>query len=54
MRRLKVGDYVQEVDGKAVGIAVHIMRDTDLVVVNWFPSRQGLAFHPDGLVKVRE
>jgi hypothetical protein len=26
MRRLKVGDYVREVDGKAVGIIVHIMR----------------------------
>jgi hypothetical protein len=52
MKRLKVGDYVQEVDGKAVGIIVHIMRDADLVVVNWPPSRQGIAFHPSDLVKV--
>jgi hypothetical protein len=51
-RRLKVGDYVREVDGKAVGIVVHIMKDADLVVVNWPPSRQGFAFHPDDLVKV--
>jgi hypothetical protein len=28
------------------------MRDADLVVVNWPPSQQGLAFHPDDLVKV--
>jgi hypothetical protein len=53
MKRLKVGDYVREVDGKAVGIIVHIMRYADLVVVNWPPSRQGIAFHPSDLVKVR-
>jgi hypothetical protein len=53
MKRLKVGDYVREVDGKAVGIIVHIMRDADLIVVNWPPSRYGIAFHPSGLVKVR-
>jgi hypothetical protein len=52
MKRLKVGDYVREVDGKAVGIIVHIMRHADLVVVNWPPSQQGIAFHPSELVKV--
>ena len=52
MKRLKVGDYVREVDSKAVGIIVHIMRDADLVVVNWPPSRQGIAFHPSDLVKM--
>jgi hypothetical protein len=52
MKRLKVGDYVREVDGKAVGIIVYIMRDADLVVVNWPPSQQGIAFHPGDLVKV--
>ncbi len=41
MKRLKVGDYVREVDGKAVGIIVHIMRHADLVVVNWPPSQHG-------------
>jgi hypothetical protein len=40
MRRLKVGDYVREVDGKAIGIIVHIMRG--VVVVNWPPSREAL------------
>ena len=50
-RRLKVGDYVREVDGKAVGIIVHIMRDADVVVVNWPPSRQGIAYHHEDLVK---
>jgi hypothetical protein len=52
MKRLKVGDYVREVDGKAVGIIVHIMRHADLVVVNWPPSQQGIAFRPSDLVKV--
>jgi hypothetical protein len=52
MKRLKVGDYVREVDGKAVGLIVHIVRDANLVVVNWPPSRQGIAFHPGDLVKV--
>jgi hypothetical protein len=51
MKRLKVGDYVREVDGKAVGIIVHIMRHADLVVVNWPPSQQGIAFHPSDVVK---
>jgi hypothetical protein len=52
MKRLKVGDYVREADGKAVGIIVHIMRDAHLIVVNWPPSKQGIAFHPSDLVKV--
>jgi hypothetical protein len=52
MKRLKVGDYVREVDSKAVGIIVHIMRDADAVVVNWPPSQHGFAFHPEDLVKV--
>jgi hypothetical protein len=52
MTRLKVGDYVREVGGEAIGIVVHIMKDADLVVVNWPPSQQGLALHPDDLVKV--
>ena len=52
MKRLKVGDYVREVDGKVVGIIVHIMRYADLVVVNWPPSQQGSAFHPSDLVKI--
>jgi hypothetical protein len=52
MKHLKVGDYVREVDSKAVGIIVHIMRDAGLVVVRWPPSQHGLAFHPDDLVKV--
>jgi hypothetical protein len=51
-RRLKVGDYVREVDGKAIGIVVYIMKDADVVVVNWPPSQQGIAFHPEDLVKV--
>jgi hypothetical protein len=51
-RRLKVGDHVREVDGEAVGIIVHIMRYADLVVVNWLPSQQGIAFHPSDLVKM--
>jgi hypothetical protein len=51
-RRLKVGDHVREVDGEAIGIVVHIMRDADAVVVNWPPSPQGIAFHPSDLVKV--
>jgi hypothetical protein len=46
MKRLKVGDYVRELDGNAVGIVVHIMRDAGLAVVNWPPSQHGLAFHP--------
>ncbi len=50
MKHLKVGDYVREVDGNAVGIVVHIMRD--VVVVNWPPSQHGHAFHPSDLVKV--
>ena len=53
-RRLKVGDYVREVDDKAVGIIVHIMRDADAVVVNWPPSQQGIAYHPNDLVKVAD
>jgi hypothetical protein len=52
MKRLKVGDYVREVGGEAIGIVVHIMKDADLVVVNWPPSQQGLALHPGDLVKV--
>ena len=52
MMRLTVGDYVREVDGKAVGIIVHIMRYADVVVVNWPPSQQGIAFHPEDLVEV--
>jgi hypothetical protein len=52
MKRLKVGDYVREVGGEAIGIVAHIMKDADLVVVNWPPSQQGLALHPDDLVKV--
>ena len=48
--KLKVGDYVREVDGNAVGIIVHIMRN--VVVVNWPPSQHGHAFHPSDLVKV--
>jgi hypothetical protein len=51
MKRLKVGDYVREVDGKPVGIIVHIMREADLIVVNWPPSQHGFAFHPEDLVK---
>jgi len=50
MKQLKVGDYVREVDGNAVGIIVYIMRG--VVVVNWPPSQQGSAFHPEDLVKV--
>jgi hypothetical protein len=30
----KVGDYVREVDGEAIGIVVYIMKDADVVVVN--------------------
>ncbi len=52
MKCLKVGDYVREVGGEAIGIVAHIMKDADLVVVNWSPSQHGLAFHPDDLVKV--
>jgi hypothetical protein len=52
MKRLKVGDYVREIDGQAIGIVVHIMRSADAVVVNWPPSQQGIAFHADDLVKV--
>jgi hypothetical protein len=52
MKRLKVGDYVREVDGNAVGIIVHIMRNAHLVVVNWPPSQHGIAFHPEDLVRV--
>ena len=50
MKQLKVGDYVREVDGNAVGIIVYNMRG--VVVVNWPPSQQGSAFHPEDLVKV--
>ncbi len=46
MKRLKVGDYVREVDGKAVGIIVHIMRHADLVVVNWPQANKALLFIP--------
>jgi hypothetical protein len=52
MKRLKVGDYVREIDGRAVGIVVHIMPSADAVVVNWPPSQQGIAYHADDLVKV--
>ena len=52
MKRLKVGDYVREPNGTRVGIIVHIMRDADAVVVNWPPSQQGTAFHPEDLVEV--
>jgi hypothetical protein len=52
MKRLKVGDYVREPNGTRVGIIVHIMRG--VVVVNWPPSPQGIAFHPEDLVKVPE
>jgi hypothetical protein len=52
MKRLKVGDYVREVDGKPIGTIVHIMREADLIVVNWPPSQHGFAFHPEDLVKV--
>jgi len=52
MRRLKVGDYVREVDGDAVGIIVHIMRG--VVVVNWPPSTQSFAYHREDLVKAPE
>jgi len=44
MRRLKVGDYVREVDGNAVGIIVHIMRG--VVVVNWPQANTALLFIP--------
>src|SRR6266699_2780819 len=40
MKRLNVGDRVREVDGNAVGIIVHIMREADLIVVNWPPSHR--------------
>ena len=43
---------MREADGEAVGIIVHIMRDADVVVVNWLPSQQGIAFHPSDLVKM--
>jgi hypothetical protein len=52
MTHLKVGDYVREIDGQAIGVVVHIMRDADAVVVNWPPSQQGIAFHPSDLVKI--
>jgi hypothetical protein len=52
MKRLKVGDYVREIDGQAIGIVVHIMRSADAVVVNWPPSQQGIAYHADDLVKI--
>ena len=45
---------MREADGKAVGIIVHIMRDADLIVVNWPPSRHGIAFHPADLVKMAD
>ena len=34
-RRFQVGDVVREVDGKAIGTVVHIMKDADLIVVNF-------------------
>ena len=43
---------MREVDGEAVGIIVHIMRDADVVVVNWLPSQHGIAFHSSDLVKM--
>jgi hypothetical protein len=52
-RRFLKGDYVRELDGNAIGIIIHIMKDCGLVVVKWPPSREGLAFHPEDLVKVR-
>jgi hypothetical protein len=51
-RRFKVGDVVREIDGEKIGVVVHLMKDVGLVVVNWPPSRQGIAFHPDDLVKL--
>jgi hypothetical protein len=49
-RRLQVGDYVRKRgDGEVIGIVVHIMKDAGLIVVNFPPSRQGVAFHPDDL-----
>jgi hypothetical protein len=51
-RSFKVGDIVRERDGDAHGIVVHLMRCAGLVVVNFPPSRQGVAYHPDDLVKL--
>ena len=50
--KLRIGDYVREVDGIRVGIVIHIMKDCGLVVVDWPSSQQGIAFHPSDLVKV--
>jgi hypothetical protein len=48
-RRLQVGDYVREIDGERIGIVIHRMREADLIVVNFPPSQQGVACHPDDL-----
>jgi hypothetical protein len=45
-RRLKVGDYVREVNGEAIGVVVHIMRG--VVVVNWPPKPTRHCFSPRG------
>jgi hypothetical protein len=53
-QRLKVGDCVQEVDGdERIGIIVHLMREADLIVVNFPPSQQGVAYHPDDLSVIK-
>jgi hypothetical protein len=51
-QRLKVGDCVREIGGKEIGTVVHIMRRAGLIVVNFPPSREGIAYHPDDLVKL--
>jgi hypothetical protein len=50
-RGLVVGDFVREVDADRVGVVVHLM-DCGLVVVNWPPSHEGIAYHPNDLVTV--
>jgi hypothetical protein len=52
-RRLKIGDCVREIDGGSIGIVVHLMRGAELVVVNFPPSRQGVAYHPDDLSVIK-
>jgi hypothetical protein len=47
--RFKIGDFVREVDDTAVGVVVHVMKDAGLIVVNFPPSKHGIAFHPDDL-----
>jgi hypothetical protein len=52
-RHFKVGDYVREVDGEAIGFVVLCVRDEpDLVIVRWPPDRQGYCYHRDDLVKI--